>query len=81
MLAELRRDHKQLDVLYLRQQARLYAKGQIERQKQQFSKLLLLTDMEDHYLTLTPDYEARQLRIFKKMFDSGLIYRDLKPVF
>ena len=37
-------------------------------------------DWEEPYLTLEPEYEAAQLRVFGAMVAAGHIYRGLKPV-
>lgn len=38
-------------------------------------------DWEDPYLTLSNDYEIRQLRVLTDMIKKGHIYRQLKPVY
>lgn len=58
-----------------------YALSQVERQQEQFEKLAILTDFDKKYLTLYPDFESRQISVFNKMFNKGLIYQDLKPVY
>lgn len=58
-----------------------YAKSQVERQQEQFEKLSLLTDFDQKYLTLYPDFESRQIKVFNSMLNRGLVYQDLKPVY
>ena len=42
---------------------------------------LAAASRKDAYLTMDPAYEAVQLRVFKDMLSSGLIYRGFKPVY
>ena len=58
-----------------------YAMKYVEIQKQQFKRLGVRGKWEDPYLTLSPEYEARQIRVFGDMARKGFIYRGLKPVY
>ncbi|NQX83472.1 MAG: isoleucine--tRNA ligase [Mycoplasmataceae bacterium] len=58
-----------------------YAISQVFKQQEQFEKLSLLTNFDKKYLTLDSDFETRQIKVFHKMFNKGLIYQDLKPVY
>ena len=40
----------------------------------------MLGDWDNPYLTLSPEYEARQIEIFGEMAMKGYIYKGLKPV-
>ncbi|WRN53032.1 class I tRNA ligase family protein [Staphylococcus aureus] len=46
-----------------------------------FRRLGVRGDFNDPYITLKPEYEAAQIRIFEKMADKGLIYKGKKPVY
>ncbi|MDZ7293687.1 isoleucine--tRNA ligase [Mycoplasmopsis pulmonis] len=81
MLSELKVNHKQIEVVKLRKEAAKYALNQMLIQKEQFLKLQMLSDFEEIYLTLDKNFEAKQLKLFKKMFFDGLIYKGLKPVY
>lgn len=37
--------------------------------------------MENPYITLLPEFEARQIEVFGKMAEKGLIYKGMKPVY
>lgn len=65
----------------LREICRKYALSYVENQKKQFLKLGVIGDYEDPYLTLKPEYEAMQIRIFGEMAKKGYIYKGLKPVY
>ncbi|MFA6801030.1 MAG: isoleucine--tRNA ligase [Acholeplasmataceae bacterium] len=58
-----------------------YAMVQVERQKEQFKRLGVLGEWDHPYITLTKDFEARQITVFAKMVAKGLIYKGLKPVY
>lgn len=64
-----------------RRQCRDYALSQVERQKKQFQRLGVIGDFENPYLTLRPEFEAKQIEIFGKMAEKGYIYKGLKPVY
>ena len=40
-----------------------------------FRRLGVRGDFNDPYITLKPEYEAAQIRIFGEMADKGLIYK------
>ena len=81
MLEEMNKQHKQFNILEIRKAAKKYALNQVENQKKQFKSFSLLSDFKKYYVTLDPQYEARQLEIFKKMALDGLIFKALKPVY
>lgn len=58
-----------------------HAKTAQLRQKNQFEKFGILTDWNNPYITMDKQYQIDQLNIFKKLFVSGLIKRQNKPVF
>lgn len=58
-----------------------YAESQVEKQQSQFERLALLTDFDQKYLTLYPEFESRQIKVFNTMLNKGLVYQDLKPVY
>jgi len=70
-----------LSISEKRKNCRNFALQQVELQKQGFSRLGLLTDFNDIYLTLDRDFEVRELQLFSLMIKNNLIYQDLKPVY
>ncbi|MGX7013042.1 isoleucine--tRNA ligase [Vagococcus silagei] len=58
-----------------------YALSQVDKQREDFKRLGVAADWERPYVTLTPDYEAAQIRVFGKMAERGLIYKGLKPIY
>lgn len=74
-------DRKQLDPIKFRELCAQFALKQVDNQKKQFRRLGIFTDDATIYQTLDHDYEISELRSFEKMFNQGLIYRDLKPIY
>ncbi|KAJ2930974.1 hypothetical protein H1R20_g6118, partial [Candolleomyces eurysporus] len=67
----------------IRKAAQATASKEVESQKAQFRTLGIMADWDSHertYRTLDHKYEMRQLRIFQKMVEKGLIYRHYRPV-
>ncbi len=58
-----------------------YAKGYIAKMTEQFKRLGVLGEWENPYITLLPEFEAKQVEVFGKMAEKGLIYKGLKPVY
>lgn len=58
-----------------------YALRFVESQKKQFQRLGVRGDWRNPYITLKPEYEARQVKVFGEMAKKGLIYKGLKPVY
>lgn len=81
MLIEKKMNANDFSIPELRDACAKYALSQIEKQKEQFKKLSMLTDFKEIYVTLDKKFEAQQLRLFKKMIFDGLIYKDLKPIY
>ncbi|MFV8418257.1 isoleucine--tRNA ligase [Mycoplasma sp. VS299A] len=81
MLQEMNVSKDELDPVTLRKKAHAYALSQVERQKAQFIQLQLFADFEKIYVTLAPEYEAKQLEVFAKMMLDGLVYKGLKPIY
>ncbi|SMN21860.1 similar to Saccharomyces cerevisiae YPL040C ISM1 Mitochondrial isoleucyl-tRNA synthetase, null mutant is deficient in respiratory growth [Maudiozyma saulgeensis] len=65
----------------IRQIASQYAKAAQLKQRSQFEQFGILTDWNNPYITMDKNYEINQLKIFKKLFDFGLIKRQNKPVY
>ena len=69
-----------MSAVAVRSAARQEAEAAIEAQREQFERWGVMGDWDNSYLTMTPEYEAGQLRIFRRMVEKGLIYRALRPV-
>jgi isoleucyl-tRNA synthetase len=58
-----------------------YALEQVKKQASQFGRLGIFTDYDKRYVTLDHDFEMSQLKLYLKMVERGLIYRDTKPIY
>lgn len=72
---------KEMSVAAFRQLCEEYAYEQIDNQRAQFCRLGIRGDWENPYITLKPEFEARQIEVFGKMAEKGYIYKGLKPVY
>ncbi len=67
--------------LELRAICREFALAYVDDQRRQFKRLGILGEWDNPYLTLAPEFEARQIEIFGEMAMKGYIYKGLKPVY
>ena len=74
-------DRKALSVAEFREMCRQYALEQVDKQRKDFKRLGVAGEWDNPYLTLKPEYEVQQIRVFGKMAEKGLIYKGKKPVF
>ena len=74
-------DRKQFSLAEFRQMCEEYALRQVDGQKTSFKRLGVTGEWDNPYITLTPDYEAAQIRVFGKMAEKGYIYKGLKPIY
>jgi len=72
---------EKMSKLEIREKCHEYAMRFVELQKQQFKRLGIMGDWENPYLTLNKDYEDKMVDIFWEMYEKGLIYKGLKPVY
>ncbi|WP_146738056.1 class I tRNA ligase family protein, partial [Bacillus tropicus] len=57
-------NRKEMSVAEFRKLCEEYAWKQIEGQREQFKRLGVRGDWENPYVTLKPEYEAQQIRVF-----------------
>ena len=74
-------DRKRTDVVDFRKHCREYALKYVDIQKEQFRRLGVRGDWDNPYLTLKPEFEAIQIKVFGEMANKGYIYKGLKPVY
>ncbi len=70
-----------LTPLELRQKCREFAAENLKGQEANFRRLGVLGDWEHPYITIAPDFEARQIELFWNMYKKGYIQKGLKPVY
>ncbi|KUO52463.1 MAG: isoleucine--tRNA ligase [Desulfitibacter sp. BRH_c19] len=74
-------DRSKIDVVEFRNHCRDYALKYVDVQREQFKRLGVRGDWDNPYLTLAPEYEAAQIKVFGEMAKKGYIYKGLKPVY
>lgn len=74
-------DRNRTDVVEFRRHCRDYALKYVDLQREQFKRLGVRGDWENPYLTLKPQFEAIQVKVFGEMAKKGYIYKGLKPVY
>ena len=74
-------NRKTTPIFEFREKCKEYALSQVERQKSDIRRLGCLGDYDSPYLTLLPEFEAREIHVFSEMALKGLIYKGLKPVY
>lgn len=72
---------KEMTVAEFRKRCEEYAYQQIDSQRTQFKRLGVRGDWDNPYVTLKPEYEAQQIKVFGDMAKKGYIYKGLKPVY
>ena len=65
----------------LREKCREFAFKNLKGQEAEFKRLGVLGNWEEPYLTIAPEYEAEQVRVFGEMYKKGYIEKGLKPVY
>ncbi len=74
-------DRKKMSIPEFRNACHEFAQNFVDIQMSQFKRLGVLGDWEHPYLTMAPSFEAREVKVFGKMYEKGYIYKGLKPVY
>jgi isoleucyl-tRNA synthetase len=69
------------DAVSIRAAARELAATTVEQQKRGFKEWGVMGDWDNAYQTMEKGFELRQLDVFQKMWEKGLVYRQFKPVY
>ncbi|WP_288225831.1 isoleucine--tRNA ligase [uncultured Enterococcus sp.] len=72
---------KEMSMAEYRKKCEEYALSQVDKQREDFKRLGIAGEWDHPYVTLTPDYEAAEIRVFGKMAEKGYIYKGLKPIY
>ena len=65
----------------LRAKCREFALKNLKGQEAEFKRLGVWGNWENPYLTIKPEFEAEQIRVFGEMYKKGYIQKGLKPVY
>lgn len=74
-------DRHTVHPLEFRRRCEEYALKFVDIQREEFKRLGVRGDWAHPYLTLMPEYEARQIEVFGAMAGKGYIYKGLRPVY
>ena len=74
-------DHKRMSVSDFRSACEGFAQNFIDIQREQFKRLGITADWAHPYATMTPLFEAREVKVFGDMYRRGYIYKGMKPVY
>ena len=74
-------EDKVLGALAVRNIARELALTAVEEQKQEFRGWGIMADWDHAWKTMDKAFELKQLNVFKRMVQRGLVYRRFKPVY
>ncbi|GKT91573.1 isoleucyl-tRNA synthetase [Colletotrichum tofieldiae] len=72
---------KDMTATEIRKAARQLASATVLEQMDGFRSYGVMGDWDARWTTMDPDFEVRQLRLFRQMVRRGLIYRKSKPVY
>ncbi|MDE6107508.1 MAG: isoleucine--tRNA ligase, partial [Oscillospiraceae bacterium] len=72
---------EEMTTAQFRTKCREYAESYVAKMTGQFQRLGVLGEWENPYITLLPEFEAKQIEVFGAMAEKGLIYKGLKPVY
>ncbi len=74
-------DRHKSDVVNFRNCCKDFALKYVNQQREQFKRLGVRGDWDHPYLTLRPQFEAEQIKVFGEMARKGYIYKGKKPVY
>ncbi|CAK1238845.1 isoleucine--tRNA ligase [Fructobacillus cardui] len=74
-------DRKSMPKSEWRNLAKDFALEQVDKQRNDFKRLGIMADWDHPYITLQPEFEAAQLRVFGTMAKKGFIFQGAKPVY
>lgn len=74
-------DRKSMPKAAWRDLAKAFALEQVDKQRHDFKRLGIMADWEKPYVTLQPEFEAAQVRVFGEMAGKGYIFKGSKPVY
>lgn len=74
-------DRKSMSTAEFRELCRKFVLKEIDKQRNGFKRLGVAGDWDHPYITLQPEYEAAQVRVFAEFVKKGYIFRGQKPVY
>lgn len=74
-------NRKSMSISEFRSACKNFAQDFVNIQREQFKRLEVIADWDSPYTTMSPDFEAVEVKVFGEMFKKGYIYKGLKPVY
>ena len=74
-------DRGSMSVSDFRNKCKDFVLSYVDIQREGFKRLGVVGDWENPYLTLKPEFEAKQIEVFGEMAKKGYIYKGMKPVY
>ena len=81
IIKKSRLDRKKMSIPEFRDACRAFAADFVDKQREQFIRLGVLGDWDHPYLTMSPEFEAEEVKVFGEMYKKGYIYKGYKPVY
>ena len=81
IIKEQKLNRKAMSVSEFRSACQAYAEHYIDVQRDGFRRLGVIGDWDHPYLTMQPEFEAEEVRVFGTMYEKGYIYKGKKPVY
>ena len=78
---ELGSKAKTMSQVEIRQKCRAFALKYVDNHREGFKRLGITGEWENPYLTLSPQYVSTIIRVFAEIYQTGAIYRGLKPIY
>ncbi|MGX4644939.1 isoleucine--tRNA ligase [Holzapfeliella sp. JNUCC 80] len=74
-------NRKEISLSEYRDMCRDFAMNEVNKQREDFKRLGVAADWDHPYITLQPEYEAEEVKVFGQMYENGYIYKGKKPVY
>ena len=81
IIKQTKLDRGSLSVSDFRNKCKDFVLTYVDKQREGFKRLGVVGDWENPYLTLKPEFEAKQIEVFGEMAKKGYIYKGMKPVY
>ena len=81
IIKENRLNHKAMSIPEFRSACHDFARHYVDVQSEGFQRMGVIGDWEHPYLTMAPEFESEEVKVFGAMYEKGYIYKGLKPVY
>ncbi|MBR2473991.1 MAG: isoleucine--tRNA ligase [Clostridia bacterium] len=81
IIKQTKLDRGSMSVSDFRNKCKDFVLSYVNIQREGFKRLGVIGDWDRPYLTLAPEFEARQIEVFGEMAKKGYIYKGMKPVY